>query len=104
MRNFNEILKQAQKKQKKLEQINEELESEEVEGTAQNIIRAVVNGKLEIKSIEILEGDLSNLDKETLEDLITVAIKDAQNKARQLAQEKLASLGPLGGMLPNFPN
>jgi len=51
-----------------------------------------------------LESDLSNLDRETLEDLITVAIKDAQNKARQLAQEKLASLGPLGGMLPNFPN
>ena len=104
MKNFNEILRQAQEIQKKLEQINGELENEEIEGTAQNIVRAVVNGKLEIKSIEILESDLSNLDRETLEDLITVAIKDAQNKARQLAQEKLSSLGPLGGMLPNFPN
>ncbi len=58
MKNFNEILKQAQEIQKKLEQINEELENEEIEGTAQNIVRAVVNGKLEIKSIEILESDL----------------------------------------------
>lgn len=104
MRNFNDILRQAQELQKKLEKINAELENTEIVGMAQNIVKAVVNGKLEVISVEILEEDLSKIDKEMLQDLITVAIKDAQNKAKIVAQEKFASLGALGGLLPNFPN
>ncbi|BAL80966.1 YbaB/EbfC family nucleoid-associated protein [Caldisericum exile] len=104
MRNFNDILRQAQELQKKLEQINLELEQMEIGATAQNIVKAVVNGKLEIISIQILKENLEDIDKEMLEDLVVVAIKDAQNKAKLIAQEKFASLGALGGLLPNFPN
>lgn len=104
MRNFNDIIRQAQELQKKLEQINKELEQMEIEGTAQNVVKVVVNGKLEIISVQILQESLEALDKEMLEDLIVVAAKDAQNKAKLIAQEKFASLGVLGGLLPNFPN
>jgi DNA-binding YbaB/EbfC family protein len=104
MRNFNDILRQAQELQKKLEQINAELEQTEVEATAQNIVKAVVNGKLEIISVQILQENIGDLDKEMLEDLIVVAIKDAQNKAKIIAQQKFAALGALGSLLPNFPN
>uniref|UniRef100_A0A7C4XU69 Nucleoid-associated protein ENV82_04230 n=1 Tax=Caldisericum exile TaxID=693075 RepID=A0A7C4XU69_9BACT len=104
MRNFNDLVRQAQELQKKLEEINNELETVRVEGVAQNIVRAVVNGKLEIVSIEILEEDLSKIDKEILQDLIFVAIREAQDKAKIVAQEKFRTLGALGGLLPNFPN
>jgi DNA-binding YbaB/EbfC family protein len=104
MRNFNDILRQAQELQKKLEQINAELEQTEVEATAQNIVKAVVNGKLEIISVQILQENIGVLDKEMLEDLIVVAIKEAQNKAKIIAQQKFATLGALGSLLPNFPN
>ncbi|MFU2157677.1 YbaB/EbfC family nucleoid-associated protein [Caldisericum sp. AR60] len=99
MRNFNEILRQAQELQKKLEQINAELEQMEIEATAQNMVKAKVNGKLEVISIEILQENFTDLDKEMLEDLIVVVIKDAQNKAKLIAQEKFASLGALGGVV-----
>lgn len=103
MRNLNDLLRQAQDLQKKLEKINEELEQIEIEGSAQSIVKAVVNGKLEIISITFT-SDIKEIDSETLADLITVAVKDAQNKAKVVAQEKFATLGAFSGFLPNFPN
>jgi len=103
MKNLNDLLRQAQELQRKLEKINEELEATEISGTAQNIVKAIVNGKLEIVSIEFVK-DIGDIDKETLADLVAIAIRDAQSKAKVIAQEKFATLGAIGSLLPNLSN
>ena len=73
----------------------EELENTEVVGKAGGEMVAVtINGKKEIKSIKLDRTAVDPDDIEMLEDLIVVALKDAFNKADELAKDKM----PMGGM------
>ena len=58
------------------------------------MVKVIMNGKKEIKSIKLDKTAVDPDDVEMLEDLIIVAIKDASAKAEELANEKM----PMGGM------
>ena len=106
MRNINDLMRKAQELKKKMEEIEAELESLRVIGEAGGgAVKATVSGKLEVVSIEISEDVIDKDDKSMLEDLIVAAIREAQNKAKQVAEEKFAEIGGLGG-IPGlgFPN
>lgn len=108
--NIQKMLKQAQKMQNAMSSAQEELSTITVEGSVGGGIVAVkYNAKGEFVSIKLAAEavnpenpqSVSQEDIETLEDLITGAIKDAAFKASQIAQEKMTSI--TGGLDINLP-
>lgn len=105
MKNINEIIKKAKELQDKLARVQEELDELEVTGESQQFVKVKMNGKLDIISIEISEEALKTLDKEMLEDTITAAFRDAQQKVKAIAKEKMAEIGLTNGIPGiDFPN
>jgi DNA-binding YbaB/EbfC family protein len=66
------------------------------------LVNAVVNGKGELIEIKISKSVVDPHDVETLEDLVTVAVREAIDKANVAREEKLRSIlpGDLAGRLP----
>ncbi len=99
---LNELLKQAQKMQEKIQQVQDELSNLKVEGTAGGgMITAVANGKQEILEIHIDKQVVDPDDVEMIEDLIVAAVNQALTKAQELANEEMSKAA--GGMLGNIP-
>jgi DNA-binding YbaB/EbfC family protein len=99
---LNELLKQAQKMQEKIQQVQDELSNLKVEGTAGGgMVTAVANGKQEILDIHIDQQVVNSDDVEMLEDLIVAAVNQALTKAQELANEEMSKAA--GGMLGNLP-
>jgi len=93
------VYKKAQEMQKKMADIQSEINLMEVEGTSGgNMVKATVSGEKKILSLN-LDPDILNEDKEMLEDLILVAINQAIEKVDAVSKEKMGSL--TGGM--NIP-
>ena len=98
------IIKQAQEFQEKMAQIQEELEQKKVEGSAGGgMVTVVVNGKQDVLSVRIDPEVVDPDDVEMLEDLVVAAIKQARERAQELAEEEMrratTGLMPmLGGM------
>ncbi|MGJ8621284.1 MAG: YbaB/EbfC family nucleoid-associated protein [Yoonia sp.] len=100
------MMKQAQEMQGKMAQMQEDLENVMVEGVSgAGLVKATATAKGELKGLDIDPSIFNGDDKEVVEDLILAAIKDAQSKATERAQEEMAkmteSLGLPAGM--NLP-
>ena len=94
------IYKQAQKMQKDMKKVQEELENLKIGGQAGGgIVKVVVNGKKEPKSITIDDSILKE-DKDMVEDLILAAMKNAFDNAEKESAEKMKSVT---GNMPNIP-
>ena len=92
------MLQQAQQVQGKLQQVQEELARLTVTGHAGGgLVTVEADGKGQLKSVKIDPSLVSDI--EMLEDLVLVAVTDAQTKAAQLAQDEMAKL--TGGL--NLP-
>ena len=90
------MYKKAQQMQKKMAEIQEELESMEVEGeSGGGMVKVTVSGKKQVISVSVNQEILSE-DKEMLEDLILVATNQALDKVDTISKDKLGSL--TGGM------
>lgn len=95
------LMKQAQKFQEKLAQVQEELETIEVEGTSGGgMVTVVANGKQEIVQVKIDPEVVNPDDVEMLEDLILAAVNQARERAQELSEEKMREAA--GGMLPGM--
>ncbi|MBW2451916.1 MAG: YbaB/EbfC family nucleoid-associated protein [Deltaproteobacteria bacterium] len=94
------IMKQAQMMQKRMEELQKELESREVEASSGGgMVTAVVNGKQQVLSLKIDPSVADPEDVEMLQDLVTAAINEALKQSQQMAQEEMGKL--TGGM--NIP-
>ena len=94
------LYKQAQKMQKNMNKVQEELKKLEVEGlSGGGVVKVVANGKKDILSINI-QKDILKEDKEMIEDMILAAVKKAMENAEKVAEEKMKSV--TGGMMPNM--
>tara|TARA_B000000477_G_scaffold85257_1_gene72246 strand:+ start:460 stop:771 length:312 start_codon:yes stop_codon:yes gene_type:complete len=94
------IYKQAQKMQKDMKKVQDELENLQVEGQAGGgIVKVVINGKKEPKTV-IIDDSILKEDKDMVEDLILAAMKNAFDNAEKESSEKMKSV--TGGM-PNIP-
>ena len=90
--NIQQMMKQAQEMQDRLQKQMAELK---VEGNAGGgMVTVVVNGAKQVQSLKIDPEVVSKEDVEMLQDLIVAAINDAHRKA----DDELAS--KMGGMLP----
>jgi nucleoid-associated protein EbfC len=97
---FFKILQQAQQMQGKLQQMQDELQHRVVNGSAGGgLVSVEADGRGQIKKIKIDPSLAGKTDFEMLEDLIVVAVNDAQKKATDLAQEEMGKL--TGGL--NLP-
>ena len=95
------IYKQAQKMQKDMLKVQNELLELRIEGqSGGGMVKIVVNGKKDPISIDIDEKVLKE-DKDMIEDMILVAIKNAMENADKIAEDKMKSI--TGGMMPNMP-
>ena len=106
MKDLNELMKQAQGFQAKMQAMQEKIAALEVEGASGGgMVRIVMNGKGYAKSVKIEKSLLAPDDAEVLEDLIAAAVNDAKSKmdARQAEEMKTATAGlplPPGMKLP----
>jgi hypothetical protein len=103
MGGMGDILKQAQKMQQRLLEVQQELKQRVVEGSAGGgMVRVAVNGEQQVLSVKVDPQAVSPEDLELLEDMVLAAVNQALEKARQMAQEEMAKV--TGGLqLPGFP-
>jgi hypothetical protein len=103
MGGMGDILKQAQKMQQRLLEIQQELKQRVVEGSAGGgMVRVAVNGEQQVLSVKVDPQAVNAEDVELLEDMVLAAVNQALEKARQMAQEEMAKV--TGGLqLPGFP-
>jgi DNA-binding YbaB/EbfC family protein len=95
--NQQQLMQQARKLQAQLAKIQEDLGHETVVGTAgSGAVEVTLNGHGGIERIKITAAAVDPNDVETLEDLVTIAFKDAQAKVAELSQQRM---GPLAGDL-----
>ena len=93
--NMQQLMKQAQAMQRKLQEAQEQLAEEEVEGTAGGgMVTVTLKGNKTPVGISIKPECVDPEDVEMLEDLVMAALTDAMKNADDLSQELL---GPLGG-------
>lgn len=98
MKNMMNMMKQAQQMKKRMDAMQSELKTMEMEGSAGgDLVKVRVNGENEILRINI--DPKAAEDIETLEDLVTVATNDALNKIKSHVSEEMKKV--TGGM--NLP-
>ena len=92
--NIQQMMKQAQQMQERLQQ---ELAETVVEATAGGgMVTVVMNGQKQIKRITIDPEVVSKDDVEMLQDLVMAAVNDAQRKVDETVAGKMGGL--MGGL------
>ena len=87
------MLKQVEKMQKKMMQLQEELEQKRVESSSGGgMVTVVVNGRQDVLEVKIHPDVVNPEDVEMLEDLILAAINQAQQRAQDMMQEEMGQL------------
>ena len=97
MKNLGGLMKQAQKLQSKMAEMQEELGRRTVSAQAGGgMVEATVNGRQELVSLRI-DPEVANPDDiEMLQDLILAAINEALNRSREMVAQEMSKL--TGGM------
>ena len=97
MADFLGLMKQAAELKSKMEAMQAELETSEVEGVAGGGVVVVrLNGKGDLKGVSIDESLIKPGEKEILEDLLVAAHADARRKVEALMKDKMQSVA--GGL------
>lgn len=97
MADIMKILQQAQQMQGRLQQIQDELQQKTVTAAAGGgMVTVEADGKGQVRKIKIDPSVVDPNDVEMLEDLVVVAVTEAQKKAAALAQEEVGKM--TGGM------
>ena len=103
--NMNNLMKQAQRMQKQMEETTKELEEKEVTAAAGGgAVEVTVTGKKEVKSVKLNPEVVDPDDIEMLEDLIVAATNEALRKMEEISQAEMSKVtGGLGGLGGGFP-
>jgi DNA-binding YbaB/EbfC family protein len=100
MADIMKIMQQAQQMQSRLQEIQDELQQKTVSAAAGGgMVTVQADGKGQVRSVKIDPSVVNPDDVEMLEDLVLVAVAEAQKKAAALAQEEMGKL--TGGL--NLP-
>ena len=102
--NMNNLMKQAQRMQRQMEEANKQLEESEFTATAGGgVVEVKVSGKKELISIKLSEEVVDPEDIETLQDLIVAATNEALRQVEEASEQSMGSItGGLSG-LGGFP-
>lgn len=93
-------MEQLQGMKIQMEEAKKRLEVTFVEGSSpQDKVKVKMNGNKKVISVSIL-NDLDSLDKEELEDYITLAVQNAIDKAEAVHEKEMK--GAAGSLLPGM--
>lgn len=97
--NMSNLMKQAQRMQRQMEEGQKELETKEFTASVGGgAVQVVVNGKKEVVSVKLMEDIVDPEDIETLQDSILAAVNDALRQAEEASSELMGRMtGGLGG-------
>ena len=102
--NMANLMKQAQKMQRQMEEQAKELETKEYTATAGGgAVEVTMNGKREVLSVKLEEEVVDPEDIEMLQDLIVAATNEALRKVDEESNSAMNKLtGGLGGGMPGM--
>ena len=103
--NMNNLMKQAQRMQRQMEETTKELEEKQyTAASGGGAVSVTVSGKKEVVSVKLTEEVVDPEDIEMLEDLIVAATNEAFRQAEEESSSAMSKLtgglGGLGGGLP----
>ena len=96
--NMNNLMKQAQKMQRQMEENQKALEEKEFTAAAGGgAVEVTISGKREIKKVTLSEEVVDPDDIEMLQDLLMVAANEALRQMEEISQNEMSKLtGSLG--------
>ena len=93
MKNLTQMMKQAQKLQSKMMEMQQELGNRMVSAQAGGgMVEATANGRQEVVSLRIDPEVATPEDVEMLQDLILAAVNEALNRAREMMAQEMSKL------------
>jgi DNA-binding YbaB/EbfC family protein len=97
MKDFRDMLKQAQEMQARLARIQEELAGRTVEASSGGgMVTVVANGRQEILSVRIEKEVVSPEEVDLLQDLVRAAVNEALSRSREMMAAEMTKI--TGGM------
>jgi nucleoid-associated protein EbfC len=100
--NINDLMKQAQDMQSKMQKMQEDMANAEVKGEAgAGLVAVVMTGRHDVKRVHIDES-LMKEDKEMLEDLLAAAVNDAVRKVEAQSRDQMSKMTAGMGLPPGF--
>ena len=98
--NMQQLMKQAQAMQRKMQEAQEQIAESEVTGSAAGgLVEITLTGNKQPVSITIKPEAVDPDDVEMLEDMVLAALNDACKQADELSKEILGPLGGAAGLL-----
>ena len=95
--NMQAMLKQAQALQKDMLKAKEEIDNTEFVGES-SLVKITLKGNKECVKAEIQAEELDKDDLEMLEDMIVVALNDANKKIDKMTESKMSKFGNIPGL------
>ena len=93
MKNFGQLMKQAQAMQEKMAEMQQQLEAMEVTGSAGGgLVQLTLSGKGDLKRLKIDKSLADPQEVEVLEDLVVAAFSDARAKVNAHSEEEMRKL------------
>ena len=95
--NMQAMLRQAQQMQKDMLKVKEEIDNTEYTGES-SFVKVTLKGTKKLEKVEIDSESLDKDDIEALEDMLVVAINDAQKKIDTDTEKKMGKFGNIPGL------
>ena len=106
MTNFSDMLSKAKKMQEQMKEAQEQIKNIEVEGMSEEMVKVILKGDYELKSIQI--ADSAKESQEIINDLIIAAYNNAKENLKKSSEELSKITGglnlPLDFKLPLMDN
>ena len=95
--NMQAMLKQAQALQKDMLKVKKEIDESEFVGES-SLVKVTLKGTKEVVSVKINAQSLDSDDIEALEDMLIVAINQANKKIDETIESKMGKFGSIPGL------
>ena len=92
-KNLGNLMKQAQKMQEKMGEMQQQLNLKTIEASSGGgMVTATVNGGQELVAIKIDPAVVDPKDVDMLQDLVVAAVNEGIRKSKQMVQEEMSKL------------
>lgn len=99
---MDDMMKQVQEMQGKMQQMQEEVASLEVEGQAgAGLVKVTMTGRNDVRKV-IIDPSVLQEEKDVLEDLLAAAVNDAVRRVEEAKTEKMGGLTAGLNIPPGF--